>query len=70
MEEYLDIGWSTKVIQKVVRKVRMDYIWEVSIVKTCLRMMIELWEIRDEEVYGKNESTKQKKRKAKAAISV
>ena len=34
-------------------------------------MMIELWEIRNEEVHGKNQAaTKQQKRKAKVAISV
>ena len=50
-------------------KVRMDYIWGASIVEICLRMMIELWEIRNKEVHGKEEATKQQKRKAKAAIS-
>ena len=45
-------------------RVRMDYIWGASIVKTCLRRMIDLWEMRKEEV------TKQQKRKEKAAISV
>ena len=48
----------------------MDYIWGASIVKTCLRMMIELWEMGKEEVYGKEEVTKQQKRKEKAAVSV
>ena len=33
-------------------------------------MMIELWEIRNEEVHGKEEAVKQQKRKAKAVISV
>ena len=33
-------------------------------------MMIELWELRNEEVHGKEKTTKQQKRKAKAAISV
>ena len=32
--------------------------------------MIDLWEMRKEEVYGKEEVTKQQKRKEKAAISV
>ena len=32
--------------------------------------MLDLWEIRNEEVHGKEEATKQQKRKAKAAISV
>mmetsp|Transcript_18527 Transcript_18527/g.20383 ORF Transcript_18527/g.20383 Transcript_18527/m.20383 type:complete len:113 (+) Transcript_18527:118-456(+) len=40
-------------------KVRMDYIWGASIVETCLRMMIDLWEMRNEEVHGKEEATKQ-----------
>ena len=48
----------------------MDYIWGASIVETCLRMMIDLWEMRKEEVYGKEEVTKQQKRKEKVAISV
>ena len=51
-------------------RVRMDYIWGASIVETCLRMRIDLWKMRKEEVYGKEEVTKQQKRKAKAAISV
>ena len=48
----------------------MDYIWGASIVETCLQMMIDLWEIGNEEVHGKDKATKQQKRKAKAAISV
>ena len=31
-------------------RVRMDYIWGASIVETCLRMMIDLWEMRNEDV--------------------
>ena len=48
----------------------MDYIWGASIVETCLRMMIELWELRKEELYGKEEVIKQQKRKEKAASTV
>ena len=48
----------------------MNYIWEASIVETCSQMMIDLWEIRNKEVHGKDKATKQKQRKAKAAISV
>ena len=48
----------------------MDYIWGALIVETCLRMMIDLWELRNEDVHGKEEVTKQQKRKAKVAISV
>ena len=48
----------------------MDYIWGASIVETCLQMMIDLWEIRNKEVYGKDKEMKQQKKKAKAAISV
>ena len=51
-------------------RLRMDYAWGASIVETCLQMMIDLWEMRNEEVYGKEEVTKQQKRKEKAAISV
>ena len=51
-------------------RVRMDYIWGASIVETCLRMMIDLWEMEYEDVHGKEEVTKQQKRKAKAAINV
>ena len=35
------------------RRVRMDYILGESIAETCLCMMIDLWEMRKEEVYGK-----------------
>ena len=48
----------------------MGYIWGASIIETFLRMIIDLWELRNEEVHGKEEATKQQKRKAKAAISV
>ena len=51
-------------------QVHMDYIWGASIVETCLRMMIDLLEIRNKEVHGKKEAAKQQKRRAKAAISV
>ena len=51
-------------------KVRMDYIWGASIVETCLQMMVDLWEMRNEEVHGKEETTNQQKRKEKAAITV
>jgi len=33
-------------------------------------MMVDLWEMRNEDVHGKEEVTKQQKRKAKVAISV
>ena len=48
----------------------MDYVWGASIVETCLRMMVDLWEMRNEEVHGKEEATIQQKRKDKAAITV
>ena len=48
----------------------MDYIWGVSIVETCSQMTIDLWEIRNEEVHGKDETRKQQKRKNKAVTSV
>jgi len=48
----------------------MDYIWGASIVETCFRMMIDLWEMRNEEVHGKEEATIQQKRKEKAAVTV
>ena len=51
-------------------RVRIDYIWGALIVETCLRMMIDLWEMRKEEVYGKEKVTKKQERKEKAAISV
>ena len=51
-------------------KVRMDYIWEASIVETWLQMMIDFWELRNEEVHDKEEATKQQKKNTKAAISV
>ena len=48
----------------------MDYIWGASIVETCLRMMIELWEMRNEEVHGKEAASIEQKRKERAAITV
>ena len=48
----------------------MDYIWGALIVETYLQRMIDLQELRNEEVHGKKEATKQQKRKAKAAIRV
>ena len=36
----------------------MDYIWGAAIIETCLRMMIDLWKIRNEEVHDKEEATK------------
>ena len=47
-------------------KVRMDYNWEESIVETCLQMMVDLWQMRNEKVHGIEETTKQQKRKDKA----
>ena len=51
-------------------RLRMNYILGASIVETCLQMMIDLWEMRKEKVYEKEEITKQQKRKKKAATSV
>ena len=48
----------------------MGYIWEANIVETCLRMIIDFWEMRKEEVNGKEEITKQQIRKEKAATRV
>ena len=48
----------------------MDYIWGASTVERCLRMMIDLWEMKKEEVYGKEEVIKQQIRKQKAATKV
>ena len=48
----------------------MDCIWGASIVETCIHMIIELWAMRKEEVYGKEEGTKQQIRKEKAATKV
>ena len=48
----------------------MDYIWGASIVETCLRMMIDLWEMRNDEVHGKEAATIEQKRKERAAIRV
>ena len=52
------------------RKVRMDYIWEALIVETYLCIIMDFQELRNEEVHGKEEVTKQQKRKDKAATSV
>ena len=51
-------------------RVRMDYIWGASIVETCLRMMLELWELRNDEVQGKEEAAIEHKRKERAAMTV
>ena len=51
-------------------KIGIDNIWGTSIVETCLCMIIDLWKMRNKEIHGKEETTKQQKRKAKAAISV
>ena len=48
----------------------MDYIWGALIVETSLQMMVDLWETRNKEVHSKEETTKQQKRKDKAAITV
>ena len=48
----------------------MDYIWRAPTVETCLPMMIDLWELRNKEVHGKDEVRKQQKRKANAATSM
>ena len=46
-------------------RVRTDYIWGALIVETCLRMMIDLWEMRKEEVHSKEEVTNNKREKLK-----
>ena len=51
-------------------QVRMEYIWGASIVETCLCMMIELWELRNKEVHGKEAASLEQKRKERAAITV
>ena len=48
----------------------MDYILGASIVNTFVRMIIDLWEISDKDVYAKEKNAAQEKWKAKAAISV
>ena len=70
MEEFLSIGWTQSNTKPLSGKFWMDYIWGASIVETCLRMIIDLWKMKNEEVHGKEEATKQQKRKAKVAISV
>lgn len=42
----------------------------IIILETYLQMMIQLWEMRNNQVHGNEEVVKQQKRKAKAAISV
>ena len=39
-------------------QVRKDNIWGASIVDTCLRMMIDLWELRNKEIHGKQDEEK------------
>ena len=48
----------------------MDYIWGASIVETCLRMMIDLWEMGNDKVHGKEAATIEQKRKERVAIRV
>ena len=48
----------------------MDYIWGASIVETCLQMMIDLWELRNDKVHGKEVATMEQKRKERAVITV
>lgn len=64
---WLEHQGNTKILSG---KVWMDYIWGASIIEICLQIMIELWNIRNEEVHSKDEATKQQKRKAKAAIII
>ena len=49
--------------KKILGQVQMDYIWGASIVETCFQVMIDLWEMRNEEVHGKEEITIQQKRR-------
>ena len=48
----------------------MNYIWGASIVETCLRMMLELWELRNDEIHGKEEAAIEHKRKERVAMTV
>ena len=80
MKKSQGTGWNNKGTQvlveiprqhkRVSRRVRMDFIWEASIVETCLRMTIYLWEMRNEDVHGKEEVTQQQKMRANTAINV
>ena len=66
-QHWLEHQGNTKILSG---KVQMDYIWGASIEETCLRMVTELWEIRNEEVRGRDKASKQQKRKAKVTISI
>ena len=64
MEKNVGIGWSTKVIQKPYqRKFEWIIFGGASIIETCLQMMIDLWEMRNEEVQGKEEKQSSKRGK-------
>ena len=52
------------------KKIRMNYTLGASIVQTCLQILVDLWEMRNEEVHGKEEATTKQKREDKAAITV
>ena len=40
-----------------------SYVWGASIVETTLRLMIDLWNLRNEEVHGKTVNEREQKRK-------
>ena len=40
-----------------------SYVWGASIVETTLRLMIDLWNLRNEEVHGKTANEKEQKHK-------
>ena len=51
-------------------KYRADYIWGASIVEVILKLTIELWELRNEEVHGKTNEQQQRRRKERLCIEV
>ena len=51
-------------------KNREAYIWGASLVEVSIKSFMELWEQRNEEVHGKTEQQKQKKRLEKLSIEV
>ena len=70
LENIETLARTPRIHTKIKSRVCTESILGASIVETHLQMMIELWEMENEEVYGKEEVVKQQKRKGKAAIGV
>ena len=54
--------------QDIIRTSLNELILGEHQLETCLRMMIELWDIRNEDIHGKDKATKKQKRIAKISL--